>query len=208
MCCYADMCPTRSDFYTKAGESPETFRQGSRQPSGGYSLEIVNVLLVWRSSWGAAPSIRFFSIPSGYPRPRQNMINMLSQNEGTSESYQLLDVDSREQQGPSTLMGKSLATASSVKVTDEQGSAFQVGLDDQPPIQPPGWISKPEKLGKSRKSLSLDVALNVFMMLIPLPFVILAAAVALAHGKPTTPSKTDALLQATKTARVTFTALP
>lgn len=118
---------------------------------------------------------------------------MLAQNKGASESYRLLDVDSRQQQR---------------KVTDEQESAFQVGLDDQPPIQPPGWISKPGKLGKSRKSLSLDLALNILMMLIPLPFLVLAAAVALAHGKPTMPFKTDALLQATKTARVTFTALP
>jgi len=71
---------------------------------------------------------RVFSLPLGYRSPGKQGINMLAQNEGASKSYQLLNVDSRQQQR---------------KVTDEQESALQGGLDDHPPIQPPGWISKP-----------------------------------------------------------------
>lgn len=110
----------------------------------------------------------------------------------------MLDAELRQPRS-STFARKPFADASVAEASEEQRSALEDTLNDQHSSQPPGWISKPGRLGKPRKLHFLDLALDVSMVLIPLPFLILAAVVALAHGKPVMPSKTDALPQATKT---------
>ena len=120
-----------------------------------------------------------------------------------SDNYQLLDADPRQHR-VFTPACKSLENPSAADDVDERSSAFENGLNHQSTDQPPGWINKSRELGKSRKSLFFDLALEGIMVLIPLPFLVLAATVASVHGKKIEQSELDALDQATKTARITL----
>lgn len=130
---------------------------------------------------------------------------MFRKTETASNACQLLDAD-EPQRRSSTLTSKKLARVSSVEAPDGQSSAFQVALDDHPAIQPPGWISKPRTLEISRKEAALDLAVNVVMVLVPLPFFVLAGIVASVHHKKVEHSELEIenFLQATKTASVTL----
>ena len=125
------------------------------------------------------------------------------QTEIASDTYQLLDADPRQHR-VFTPACKSLENPSASEDVDERSSAFQSGLNHQSTDQPPGWISKPRELRKSRKSHFFDLALEGIMVLIPLPFLVLAAAVASVHGKRVDQYKLDALNQSAKTARITL----
>ena len=119
-----------------------------------------------------------------------------------SDTYQLLDVGPR-QSTSFTLTRRSLTRPSSVDGIEEQNSTIQDDPKDQPSTQPPGWSSQPRRLDKTTQSFFLDTTLNVVMVLLSVPFLILAAAVVSVHGQEVEQSRSrlETLTQATKTAR-------
>ena len=125
---------------------------------------------------------------------------MFGQTSTAEDTDRLLDA-ALQQDRPSTPTLKPLEKVAAAEILNEQSLALHHGLDHHPTIQPPGWITKPSRLGKSKKSLCFDLAFDLVMILVPLPFFVLGAAVALAHGELVQPSKTDTLIQATKTVR-------
>ena len=120
-----------------------------------------------------------------------------------SDECSLLDADSQQHRFFQPIL-KPLIRASSADNLDNQNSLHQIGLSDQTSTQPPGWVSEPRELRKSRKSLLSDMVFNVSMVLLSLPFLVLAFKVASLHGQPVTPSQTNTMAQLTRTVYCTF----